>query len=351
MIVKIRDSVLNNDKWYPLLDVITELLFSTESRHAFDARDVTHFERSAWLKSANGSRGSLSTLLKGSIRSSSRVALSDAVTVRLDDSAPRTGIVNSDRVIDVHPLGGLFFLAQPFQLIVEDETSDGGFFLWMARLCGREELIRAYRSGSLIFRHAGGKGQLVKSASAITNGIWPQERRPLRAMKFRCAAMLDSDARFPLDRPNEEHVSGTREHVAFVHMLSGRTIENYVPEKYMRRRLQADKIEGWADSYFQLSEAQRAYFPIKKGYVKDGSFTPLTHAEFLRDPKREPAEKAHYQNANPTSWAVVAGGLGDRLASIFTEPSYRCDRADHRHLTPSQRTELNDLLTSVFRHL
>jgi hypothetical protein len=274
------------------------------------------------------------------------------VTLRIDDLAPQSGENLAKQVIRAHPFGALTILIQPLHLIVEDESSDGSFVLWIARLLGRDTIIRSYRAGRLLFRHAGGKGQLNKSARALSFGVWPRADQPILSLQLRAIALLDSDARFPGDEPNAQLVLNLEPHVAFVHMLKARYVESYVPHGYARRRLDDDGRAEAADAYFRMTESQRNHFPIRKGFM-DNATPPNAqdHATFLVDTDHEQAERDHFRSVNPTDWAQFAGGFGGRLVDVFREPRYRCNPNEMGLLTSSQSTELAGLLTSVIRYL
>jgi len=237
-------------------------------------------------------------------------------------------------------------------LIVEDEVTDGGFLLWMARLLGRDEIIRAYVSGRLAFRHAGGKGQIVKSASALSVGIWPRPGRTILAMHLRSAVLLDSDAKFPGHTPNATIVAQAGPWVAFTHLLAARTIENYVPQKYFRRRMDRDGVAELSDNFFRLTEDQRAYFPIKKGFANsEQPPRPQTYVEFSNDPARPLGERNHFHGVSAGVWAEIAKGFGERLSSVFTNNEYRCEPGDYSGLAIAHRIELSNLISKLLQFL
>ncbi|RKQ64144.1 hypothetical protein [Oceanibaculum indicum] len=352
MQIRIVQSVLRDARWHPLLDVIVYIVTEAESRLTFEATNIRSLLSSPWLAAASGSRGSLPDLVQASLRAFSRGVPSDAVTIVLDDTAPMSGETSAKNLIRIHPLGCISLISRPFNLIVEDEVTDGGFVLWMARLLGRDEVIRAYVAGRLVFRHAGGKGQIVKSASTLSEGIWPRPGRIILAMQLRSAVLLDSDAKYPGDAPNEAICTKAVPWVGFVHLLAGRTIENYIPIKYFRDRLQADNLGYKADIYFSMTEAQRAHFPLKKGFFNgDQPSRPQTHAEFCADSRRTVEERNHFQPINPTTWAELADGFGERFASVFTSSTYRCNPRDHRGLTTDQRAEISNLMVKLLKFL
>jgi len=281
-----------------------------------------------------------------------RGQVSDAVTLLIDTAAPQQGRTHGASRIEVHPLGAIKILSMPFHLIVEDETSDGGFLLWMARYTGRDEIIRAYTSGRFIFRHAGGKGQFPKAASALSYGVWPRLGRPVAAMKLRCGALMDGDERYLSHKPNTALMRATAAHVAFTHILGCRTIESYVPFKYFRRRLAMDGLGAVADHYFQLEEDQRKYFAIKSGYLTRGAAPRAqTHSEFVKDMSRPAQERSLFATVDTALWDKIAGGFGERLSSVFMSPGLRCNPGERSELTASQASEINAVLTRLVRYL
>ena len=280
MIIRIAKRVLNNSCWHSFLDAIIAVIANSQGLHSFDISQYQEMKASSWVKEHSGGSTTIE-LIQGSTKLANRATQSNAVTLEVDDCSPQAGETIDDQRICVHPLGALQILTQPFQLIVEDETADGGFVLWMARLLGYDAIRNAYGAGHLMFRHAGGKGQFLKSARALTYGVW-QHHKPIRALKLRTAALLDSDARFPGDDPNTQIAEEVSAHVAFVHILQRRSIENYAPEKYFRRRL-GNGLKPAADAYFRLSEAQQSHFPVKKGFL-DKDRQPLTLEQFALAP-------------------------------------------------------------------
>lgn len=352
MNIRVTPGVLSETRWHPLLDLIAELAQNVELRLSFDARDAQQLLQSSWLSAATGARRTIADILKASIKATSRAMPSDATTLLLDETAAKSGVSEAAGIIRVHPLGGLTIMTQPFHLIVEDEHSDGGFLLWMARLTGRDEVIRAYRAGRLVFRHAGGKGQLAKSATALSAGVWPRPGNEIIALRYRCGAMLDSDARFPGDSPNAAIVETLTDRVAFTHMLRARTIENYVPRKYFRRRMAEDGLESRADAFFQLTDEQRAHFPIKKGFVANTPPNePLSLAEFTADGGRAADERNHFGAIAGNLWDQVALGFGERLSSVYVDTGYRCNPGEGGDLTAGERAEIDSLLGLLVRHL
>jgi hypothetical protein len=286
--------------------------------------------------------------LAASAKSVSQQGLSDAVIVEIDSSADEVGNTVG-QLIRIHPFGALFILTQPLHVIVEDETSDGGFILWVARALGIDAIIKAYRSGALVFRHAGGKGQLRKSAVSLSFGVWPRDTQPIRSMQLRAAAILDSDARFQGDTPNEEIRAALSSHVAFTHVLARRTIENYVPAKYFRDRM-GQSERNRVDAFFRLTDPQQRHFPIKRGFRDDAGVAP-TLAEFAAKPGRPVGEVALFGGIPPADWVLINVGFGDGVGAVFTDTRFRCEPNSRGLFDRTDTQELGGLMGRIVRHL
>lgn len=284
------------------------------------------------------------------MKHASRNAIAIPVLLVVDDAAPRSGRTEGNGTIVAHPLGALAILMQPLHVIVEDESSDGGFLLWMARLLGIDAIIRAYRSGRLLFRHAGGKGQFEKCARALSYGIWPRPNNPILALRLRAIAVLDSDARFRGDEPNATIRDAVRDHVASVHVLEGRYIENYVPDAFVERRLSDIGRQAAIQSFLRMTTDQRTFFPIKKGF-KTADAAPQTRDEFLIDATRDARERNLFSSIALNDWDALAKGFGDVLSAVFQDTSYRCEPNRGHLLSTAQRTELRQILTTIARYL
>ncbi len=321
-----------------------------DSPHSFDVSNYAQLSASAWLVGRGGKQSTTCQILRASMKHASRNAIAIPVLLVVDDAAPRSGRTEGNGTIVAHPLGALAILMQPLHVIVEDESSDGGFLLWMARLLGIDAIIRAYRSGRLLFRHAGGKGQFEKCARALSYGIWPRPNNPILALRLRAIAVLDSDARFRGDEPNATIRDAVRDHVASVHVLEGRYIENYVPDAFVERRLSDIGRQAAIQSFLRMTTDQRTFFPIKKGF-KTADAAPQTRDEFLIDATRDARERNLFSSIALNDWDALAKGFGDVLSAVFQDTSYRCEPNRGHLLSTAQRTELRQILTTIARYL
>ncbi len=350
MNIRISQAVLNDPRWHSLLDVLFELTMQTDSPHSFDVNNYAQLSASAWLAGRGGHQSTTCQVLRASMKHASRNTVAIPVLLVVDDTAPRSGRTQGNGTIVAHPLGALAILMQPLHVIVEDESSDGGFLLWMARLLGIDAIIRAYRSGRLLFRHAGGKGQFEKCAKALSYGIWPRPNNPILALRLRAIAVLDSDARFPGDEPNAAICDAVRDHVADVHVLEGRYIENYVPDSFVQRRLADIGRQAAIQPFLRMTADQRAFFPIKKGF-KTAESVPQTRDEFLADVTRDINERNLFSSIASEDWSALAKGFGDVLSAVFQDTLYRCEPNRGHLLSAAQHVELRRILTTIARYL
>lgn len=350
MNIRLANNVLQDSRWFPALDVLLDIVSQPYSHASLDPSQFRQISSCPWLRNATGPRAMLAEMIRGAARTMGRQTPVTAVTLEIDADAPNSGEILPSAIMRFTPLKAIALLAQPLQIIVEDETSDGGFLLWMARLLGKDSIRAAYQAGRVSFRHAGGKGQMLKSARALTFGIWPRDGRPIMPMKLRSCAILDSDSHFAGDDRNATIKSHLEPHVGFVHILQGRTIENYVPRKHAE-----DRFGGSGPAlaaYFSLSEEQRRYFPLKTGFRYDATPSqPQSMSDFKADNRWDPKEKALFDGISDTNWLRFSGGFGDSLAAVYHVEAYRCAPGAAHLLTVAQRQEIENLLATITNYI
>ncbi|ANH03174.1 hypothetical protein [Shinella sp. HZN7] len=200
MKISIAPNVLENPRWFPILDVV--LLIVEDERHSLATEEVPDILASQWLKERSFDTRDFVRL---AATSRSVDGLADRRTITIDSNARRGGCVGANRATMVHPLDAILFLSTPFQVIVENEWFDGGFMLWMAKGLGFTQLLHAYHKHRFIFRHAGGKDSISRSAKAFSESVWPRpDRSTDRAFREWMCVVLDNDARDPDDDPNRK---------------------------------------------------------------------------------------------------------------------------------------------------
>ena len=342
----IESNTLATERWFPVFDIL--LLHLEERRHTFAVEDVKSLLHSSWMqKKSRNDRD----LITRSITARSHDRLADKNVVRIDSAVTSGGRVDDEYTTSLHPQDCLTFLAQPFSVIVENEWFDGSFLLWMAKALGREGLITAYRANRLVFRHAGGKGSLERSASVLSTGVWPAPKgRHTRAMKLWSCAVLDNDAKFPGDGPNTEIVRDLAPWVAFVHEFARRSIESYLPYTVLTRYDRSAPFKERVDAIFRLSDEQRRHYPMKVGFRLRDENNP-TKATYLASAEVSFREQACFESVADADWVKLASGFGKKMSTIYVEDQFRPTPIDSAAIGELDRAELGRLLDAIYERI
>jgi hypothetical protein len=347
MRIILSDTVLSDSVWYPYLDAI--LLIVEEGRHGFDAPSLHHIVKSKWVKSRpNGTRELIQ--LSGKKRSYDRYL--DACSVTVDAGAPRRGQSNFDSCdTRLHPYDVVRFLSMPFQVLVENEVSDGSFLLWIARAIGFQRFIDAYRRNQFAFRHAGGKSAMLASAEVFSSGVWPRpDKKYYSDFKLWLCAVLDSDSDYPGHAPNAQIAAKLRSRVAFVHVLSNRSIESYIPIEKLRV-LQGDpSMKRRVYALSRLNSTQVKHYNMKRGFEYNGA-RHSSKTAFLGDPSIPLELRNLYRDISDEDWVALAPGFGGGIGFMFAEDRYRPAFGDTDFNNPEHRTELWWLLEEIYKRI
>lgn len=339
MRIVVDSSVHQDQRWYPLLDAIA-LLVETE-RHVFAAEELLELSESGWVESRSGD---LKAFLAKSEVAQSYSSLHKSRVV-IDMQAPVGGRFEPPGTTRVLPIESLMFLCTPFQIIVENEEFDGAFLLWMARALGMMQFVSAYRSGRFVFRHAGGKGSLVRSARIFSQGVWARDDgRYSKSLKMWLAVLLDNDAQHAGDTPNQDLVNRVQPHALFVHLLGRRAIESYIPHDVL---VEHDGTRRHMfGCLFRLSDVQRRYFHMKQGFkIRREVVDRLT---YTASPEVPAEVKQLYQDVSANDWLALAPGFGSGLSSIFTDINMRPTNT-HLLKDVSDKAELTEILNKIMR--
>lgn len=347
MLIKITRRISDNEFWYPVLDVIIQLVERPDSRHAIDPTGIAGLTASGWVRT----RPALAETLRASAKSRFHSQASDAVSIILDNVADGEGDVDrDDKTISVSPFDALVLLTSPLYVLVENETSDGAFLLWMARLLDLPIFREGYDSSRVTFRQVGGKGEMIKSAKALSKGVWEKSKSSRLPLSLRAVAILDSDARYPGHQPNAPFADGTAPFVAFVHTLNRRTIENYLAPRFFKRRLAGENKDQNIDAYFRLSLDQRRHYSVKEGF-RGSDKAPQDHATFLADVRRDQNEKDLFVTVPAIDWPRLQEGFGSRMADVFTENHLRCEPKHAVEFDQDVKDECRKLIKDIIAHM
>lgn len=346
MRILIDNNVLENGKWFPILDIIAMQV--EEGRHSYDPAFALNLIASSWGKHAGVDT---IDLIRLQALSNSTDPDADASLIAINEIHPRGGVSDHNGfTTKIHPLDSILFLSTPFQVILENEVFDGAFLLWMAKALNYSKFISAYRNGRFVFRHAGGKGSIERSANAFCNGVWGRkDGKHFRAFRMWMCAVLDNDAKSPGDTPNKSIVDATNEEVVFVHELNKRSIETYIPFDFLQR-LMPSIARRKIYALKRLTEVQRKHYHMKKGFRVENDTAP-TLSKYLSSPKISKREKELFGTIPFSDWQDLRDGFGSSLSKIFVEEQYRPNSNDERFTNKQDRAELLTLLKKIYERL
>lgn len=163
-----------------------------------------------------------------------------------------------------YPLDMAFnFLSQPLRVLVENEISDGHFYITFLRVVDPDlaHLFTAVRP-PIVFDQGGGNMEIL---NLIEHRV---ARASEHSMRPRLAVLADSDSRYPGHSPADTNrlVAACREHGIPVHVTKKRSQENYLPDAvFVEAAYIFSNLQTSVTFITSLSEAQRDHYPIKKG--------------------------------------------------------------------------------------
>jgi hypothetical protein len=343
MRIIIADNVSRNPKWFPILDVLA--MYVDSERHGFDSIGVIDLLNSEWILKRPTD---VADLVRLSVLSRSNDSFIDASAVVIDELCPPGGIVDFDNSkTTLHPLDAIYFLSTPFQVILENEYFDGAFLLWSARAVGYFKFIDAYRCGKFSFRHAGGKDSLERSAKTFSHGVWSRRDESYsRALRLWMAVVLDNDAKHSKHFPNKYIIASTKNHVSFVHQLAKRSIESYIPNRFIEKILKPKQFYALKN----LNPEQKRHFHMKKGFRFEKNESP-TLPDFKQSNKISKGEKDLFGTISPADWQVLCSGFGSGLSAIFTDEKYRPNPNTGQIFPIDDHLELIDLLKKIYSRI
>jgi hypothetical protein len=192
------------------------------------------------------------------------------------------------------------FCDLPALLIVENASTDGAWIKLIAQKVRPQ--VAAYFAGTytkLDIRQAGGNGEIPKELQRAAEQY--SRYRPSDSMPLRVIALTDSDAKMP-GRPSSEAqaVRKAAERLgARAHILTKRTIENYIPDNSLREYgMKRPDKKSAISVVVNLTPPARDHYPIKGG---------------LEEPELEATGSMYPVNTRPKI------GLGDFIIDFINE--------------------------------
>lgn len=222
----------------------------------------------------------------------------------------------------------------------------------MAKALGFDRLVTAYRQGRFVFRHAGGKDMLTRSAAVLSGGVWPRRDAAYeRALRLWACVLIDNDARFPGDNPNEAIVSEVTPYVTFVHQLRRRSIESYLPAEKLRRFNPAPEFGRKVNALFRLDEKQRIHYDMKRGFRYDRDGPPTSKASYVANPAVTSQEKASFQSVGETDWSELMNGFGRAISRIYVDEQHRPNSNDSSLVDVADKREILRLVKAIYERI
>lgn len=347
MRLRIEIGTAQNPQFFSVFNVI--LMLVETGRHTFDVERLRELCGSAWYKSLGFSD---QELIRRSASAGSYREFVQSPTVIIDESMPTGGEVDfENRITKFPPLEALEHLMQPFSVILENEWFDGGFLLWMAKALNIQSFSAAYRRNRFQFRNAGGKDSLSRSAQVISNGVWPRpDGSSYRALRLWNGILLDRDAENPDHDPNKAIRDACEPHAAWVVELSHRSIENYLPHETLLYFLPPGSERARVHSFANLSEEQRKYYHMKKGFSFPKSPRP-TKQEYMLSPAIPPASKDFFRSIDERDWANLAPGFGGGLSRIYVDEGQRPSPGRTQLRSQSIEEEMKRTIEKILRSI
>lgn len=347
MRIQFSEATLQEMRWRPIVEVI--LLLIEDGRHWIDLPDIESVKNNYYAVDKTGS-GATIEMLKQRAKATSFSAVASGPTVQIDPSAPPGGKVDfAERTTSVPPLDAVYFLSQPFAVVLENDWYDGGFLLWMAKALNYQDFLKNYRLRRFEFKNAGGKTGLTRSAQAMSTGVWPLRNGGTdRAFRLWNGVMLDSDAKHPDHAPNASIREECSEHSAWVVELKARSIENYLPLVAMLKAVNGKPpIERTrVRAYFNMSDAQRRHFHMKSGFAIKGNDAPDKQT-FLAAADVPQEVKNLYSSVPDHDWAALAPGFGSSLSRIYSDESERPDTGQVVFPSETLKLDVESILKKI----
>lgn len=255
MIVQIEPNIYNTDKYFDILDQMVHIFQS--GKHIWDIKYPNILQDSKWLKIEEvGKRQKkrIDDLIKTSVRGLyiGKKQKEAKITLKITQG--------TESELVYQPNKALLMMQDAVHIIVENSNSDRIFIETIAKAYGEEEILNAIRYEWLKFDTEGGKGGIPRRI----------EFHFQKSFKPRLFILLDSDREFPNDTHKMIKLESfiNQKNIKTYHILKKRAIENYIPSETFNSN--DEKVKAIIQTYIQLSEEQKDYFDLKKGFKNKG---------------------------------------------------------------------------------
>jgi hypothetical protein len=202
---------------------------------------------------------------------------SRSLTVRAVEQSPESSTV-ADGHMDIAI--AVVYLAQPLQVIVENERNDGRFLLAHLKPVAGDLVDSFYsRNPPVVFYQGGGKDEIIE----LLRHKLDQAR--IRGVPPRLFIVVDSDAEHPghVAGRTRELLERSREGGVPVKVLEKRAIENYLDDDILEAYAASSPTVGVSVEFILgMGGVFRDYYPMKKGIKADVEGLPIISNEVAR---------------------------------------------------------------------
>lgn len=159
------------------------------------------------------------------------------------------------------------YLTQPVSILVENSLNDRYFIEKLFSIYDNSGLLNIHvRNGWLQFENAGGCSNVTNFLESRLQSYNAQKKDNYYFL--RCFVILDSDSHFNGAPLKPEYITlqeYLHEKKVPIHIFEKRAMENYLPDEVMRS-LGTGDLKPWIDAYLNLSDVQKDFLNIDKGF-------------------------------------------------------------------------------------
>jgi hypothetical protein len=171
-----------------------------------------------------------------------------------------------------------------------------------------------------------------------------------RALRLWACVLIDNDARYPGDDPNQAIVTEVTPYVTFVHQLRRRSIESYIPAEKLRRFNSAPEFARKVNALFRLEENQRIHYDMKRGFRHDRD-DPPSKASYVANPAVTSQERELFNSVSEIDWQTLTNGFGRGISRIYVDEQYRPNSNDNAVVDAADKQEILYLIKSIYERI